>query len=154
VGVEVFVVVAVYVAVELFVRVGVSEGVTEGMVVEVGLGVNDNAAIACLACTVRATDVEVAFVSGVGDEVPVGEDVWVGGLVEVKVKVGGTVTVSVGGGLGVNVSKAMTVGSDVWVKDGESVKADGRLLAAVSKGIEDEMGGGTGGAENIRFASG
>lgn len=62
--------------------VGVKVLVCEGVIV--GVGVKDNAAIAFCASAVRATDVVVAITSRVG------------AMVRVKVKVGGTVAVSVG----------------------------------------------------------
>lgn len=85
VGVEVFVFVGVNVGVLDGVRVGV--GVDEGVDVEVGVkvlvavGVNDNAAMACCACAVLAMEVKVEFTGLVGDGVPLGVDVWVGGMV-------------------------------------------------------------------------
>jgi hypothetical protein len=67
-----------------------------GVGVSVSVGVKDNAAIACCACDVRAMEVNVAFAGLVGEGVPLGTDVWVGGMVCVAVNVGARVSVTVG----------------------------------------------------------
>ena len=62
----------------------------------VAVGVNDKAAIASCACAVRAMEVNVAFAARVGVDVSLGTCVCVGRTVAVEVKVGGTVSVTVG----------------------------------------------------------
>ena len=101
----------------------------------------------CSTAAVRAADVAATLTSGVEEGVLLGAGVEVS---TVGVKVGGTVSVTVGDGPGVSVGKG--------VLDGSKVRVGGFALVAVCSGISAAVGNGAGvrvgAGESVRLTMG